>query len=37
MRRDEKILQKRLAYLEEKPASLGEFHNTTQKRLKTLW
>lgn len=37
MRQDEKSLLKRLAHLEEKLASLGEPHNATQRRLKTLW
>lgn len=37
MRRDEQSLQKRLTHLEEKVASLGEPHNATQKRLRTLW
>lgn len=37
MRRDEKSLQKRLAYLEEKLVSLGEPQNATQRVLRRLW
>lgn len=37
MRRDEKSLLKRLTELEEKLALLGEPHNATERRLKTLW
>ena len=37
MRRDEKSLQRRLAHLEKKLASLGEPQNATQKRLRSLW
>lgn len=37
MRRDEETLLKRLPHLEERLALLGEPHNATTKRLKTLW
>lgn len=37
MRGDEKSLLKRLAHLEEKLTSLGEPHQATDRRLRTLW